>query len=128
LKNSLDEAGPRQWEQAAQLYSAERGKEAEALVTLSASFDGNFFQFVLPLILDGIFSNLLPQVFAVNAIRMLQSEEMKFTEVVARKRQDRILQGVLILLLLWVFGQIFIGVFGQVAQFFPGFSVKWPSW
>jgi len=99
LKDSLDKAGPR-WTTAAEIYSAERGKEAEALVTLSASFDGNFFQFVLPLILDGIFSNLFPQVFAVNSIRMLQSEEFTFTQVVARKLQDRILQAIAIFLVL----------------------------
>ncbi|CAK0858772.1 unnamed protein product [Prorocentrum cordatum] len=46
------------------------------------------------------FSSLLPQIFSVNAIRMLQNEEYSFTEVAAIKRRDRLLQAVVVLLAL----------------------------
>eukprot|EP00854_Cymbomonas_tetramitiformis_P009139 gene9139-10832_t len=64
----------------AEEYSKRRGKEAKALVEMSRQFDGDFLEFVLPLILDGIFSKIAPSIFAPNAIRMLQNEQYLFTQ------------------------------------------------
>lgn len=77
-------------------FSSRRAKDIETLVTLSASLDKpglqGLFGFVFPLILDGIFHKLAPQVFAQNVIAMLQRDDMTFQEVAERKRIDRIAQ------------------------------------
>lgn len=50
------------------------------------------FTFLIPIILDGIFHKLAPQIFAQNVIAMLQREDMTFQEVAERKRKDRAAQ------------------------------------
>jgi hypothetical protein len=52
--------------------------------------------FVLPLILDGIFHKLAPQLFAPNTIAFLQKEGVTFSEVARVKRRDRALQLVVV--------------------------------
>lgn len=77
---------------ALKLFSARRGKEAEALVSISRRLDGGFLTFVLPLILDKILSEKLPRIFAPNTITLLQNENLLFTQVRNRKRLDRVMQ------------------------------------
>lgn len=78
------------------LYSRRRARDAEALVSLSSSFDGGFMRFVFPLIVDGIFHKAAPQVFAPNTIQLMQREEHSFTWVRWRKRADRVLQALVV--------------------------------
>mmetsp|Transcript_4145 Transcript_4145/g.13102 ORF Transcript_4145/g.13102 Transcript_4145/m.13102 type:complete len:103 (+) Transcript_4145:1696-2004(+) len=59
---------------------------------MSRSFDGGFMTFVLPLIVDGIFHKAMPWLFAPNSIQLLQTEEFSFSQVMWRKRRDRVLQ------------------------------------
>lgn len=80
------------WPEALGAYSASRAEDAKALVDISRSFDGGFLTFVLPLILDGIFSKLAPGVFMPNTIQMTQKYDWRFSEVARRKRRDRTLQ------------------------------------
>lgn len=79
---------------AVQDFSTLRSADIETLVRVSHSLDrpglGGILTFLIPIILDGIFSNIFPQVFAPNVISMLQNEEVTFQEAVERKRWDRI--------------------------------------
>jgi len=74
-------------------YSKRQAGEAAALVRMSRDLDRpgvwGAFTFVIPLILDSIFSGLLPNVFTPNVIAMLQRPEYTFTQVAERKRLDR---------------------------------------
>lgn len=85
-------AGSGKWTEALADYSKRRAEDAKALVDISRSFDGGFLTFVLPLILDGIFSKLLPNVFMPNTIQMTQKYDWRFSQVAKRKRRDRALQ------------------------------------
>ena len=71
-----------------------RAKESMSLVKLSRELDRpgklGVLTFLLPIILDGIFHNMLPKVFAPNTITMLQNEKITFTGVGRRKRMDRL--------------------------------------
>ena len=82
---------------ALEAYSKRHAQDAKSLVTMSRSFDGGFLTFVLPIILDGIFSKLLPAVFSTNGIRMLQRTDITFSQAAAIKRRDRALQAVVLL-------------------------------
>ncbi|KAL3919443.1 MAG: hypothetical protein SGILL_003749, partial [Bacillariaceae sp.] len=77
-------------------FSTMRSPDIEKLVKVSHSLDRpgveGVFTFLIPIILDGIFSKILPQVFQPNIISMLQNEEITFQEAAARKQQDRVLQ------------------------------------
>lgn len=48
------------------------------------------FYFLIPVILDGIFQKLAPQIFQPNIISLIQNEEYTFQEAVNRKQKDRI--------------------------------------
>ncbi|KAG7339776.1 FAD binding protein [Nitzschia inconspicua] len=80
--------------QAIQDFSTVRSPDIKVLVEVSHSLDGRGLQgivfFLIPIILDGIFFKVFPQVFAPNIISMLQNEEITFQEAVTRKRMDRI--------------------------------------
>ncbi|EKX46622.1 hypothetical protein GUITHDRAFT_70296 [Guillardia theta CCMP2712] len=93
-------------------FSSIRAGEAKALVQISRGFDRpglkGFFSFILPIILDGIFNKLAPQVFGQNTISMLQQEGMTFQGVRDRKRRDRVLQ-------VLVLGTIFFTIFKVVS-------------
>jgi len=86
------------------IYSNIRAKEARALVEISRKLDGGFLTFILPLILDSLFSKALPQLFSPNTISLLQSENLTFTQVQNKKRRDRVLQCVAVAV---AFGAIF---------------------
>jgi kynurenine 3-monooxygenase len=81
---------------AIQEFSKHRAVESKTLVTISRDLDRpgilGFVVFVLPIILDGIFSKLAPKLFAPNIITMLQKDKLTFQQVARRKRLDRFLQ------------------------------------
>lgn len=81
---------------ALQHYSRTHAKNAQALVRMSRQADGGFVQFVLPIILDSLFSKALPRVFSPSTIRMLQRADLSFSQVAGIKRRDRALQVALI--------------------------------
>jgi NADH dehydrogenase FAD-containing subunit len=66
------------------------------LVTISRELDRpgklGAITFIIPIILDAIFSKIAPKVFAPNIITMLQKDDMTFQQVARRKRIDRLLQ------------------------------------
>ena len=75
-------------------YSDRRASDIKTLVVISHSLDRpgplGMARFLIPVILDGIFRGLLPQIFAPNIINMLQNEELTFEEAAQRKLYDRI--------------------------------------
>ena len=77
-------------------FSRERKGEAAALVKISRGLDRpgllGFVSFIFPLILDGIFHNLMPSIIRPNVIAMLQRTDYDFRGVARRKRQDRAVQ------------------------------------
>jgi kynurenine 3-monooxygenase len=106
LKRSLIEHGNNDWTSAVRSFSQRRAPEAKSLVRISRELDRpgrmGFVTFVLPLILDSIFHRLAPAIFTPNTISMLQKEGYAFSRVAWRKRQDRILQ----LLILGLIGSL----------------------
>ena len=92
LEEAIDET--KSIPEAVHLFSKKRAKESESLVKISRELDRpgklGFLTFILPLILDSIFSKILPKVFAPNTISMLQKEGITFTGVRRRKRFDRL--------------------------------------
>ena len=85
-------------------FSAKRTPNIEKLVQISHSLDrpgvSGVFTFLIPVILDGIFHKLAPQLFAPNIIAMIQNEEVTFLEAAQRKRLDRVAQLAIIMGLL----------------------------
>lgn len=77
-------------------FSRRRAMDSMKLVTISRELDRpgtlGAVTFIIPIILDAIFSKLAPKIFAPNIITMLQKEDMTFQQVARRKRIDRILQ------------------------------------
>ena len=82
--------------QAVRLFSKRRAKDSETLVRISRELDRpgtlGTITFIIPIILDAIFSKIAPKIFAPNIITMLQKDDMTFEQVARRKRLDRILQ------------------------------------
>ena len=66
-------------------FSRQRAGEAKALVQISREFDRpgfvGFLTFILPLILDGVFSGIAPKIFSPNTIAMLQRDGLTFQQV-----------------------------------------------
>jgi hypothetical protein len=77
-------------------FSRQRAPETETLVRISRDLDRpgilGFVVFILPIIMDGIFGKLLPQIFKPNIITMLQNDSYTFRRAARRKRLDRLLQ------------------------------------
>jgi len=90
------------------LFSARRGEQAVALVSMQRGLDrpgiGSFVFFILPIILDSIFNKALPAVFKPALQTCMQQAGTEFTEIRTRKRIDRALQ-------VAVIGGIFAGLF-----------------
>jgi kynurenine 3-monooxygenase len=82
--------------QAVPLFSKRRAADAEALVTISRNMDrpGKLFyvNFLIPLILDGIFSKIAPRIFSPNMFGMFQRQDIGFKQIQRKKRIDRSLQ------------------------------------
>jgi len=102
-------------------YSKNRAKDAEALVTLSRSFDGGFLTFVLPLIVDSMFHKIAPWLFMPNTIQMLQKEDWSFSDIQRRKWIDRFMQGAVISS---AFAALFAGVCNVARQFVVPLAMK----
>lgn len=81
---------------AVKLFSDRRAGDCEALVTISRNMDrsGKLFyvNFLLPLILDGIFHKLAPKVFGPNIFAMFKRPNITFQQIRRKKRLDRALQ------------------------------------
>lgn len=94
LSNCIDETSD--MKAAVHEFSKRRARDSMKLVTISRELDRpgklGAITFIIPIILDAIFSKLAPKIFAPNIITMLQKDDMTFQEVARRKRQDRILQ------------------------------------
>ena len=73
-------------------YSRDRAKQAKAMVQMSKTLDGGIFNFIIPLVVDSILHKKLPLIFAPNTITLLQNEKLSFTQVLWRKRLDRVVQ------------------------------------
>jgi hypothetical protein len=77
-------------------FSNKRAPDIETLVRVSHNLDRpglpGVFTFLVPIIMDAIFSKLAPRIFKPNVIAMLQDEEITFQEAAMRKRLDRIVQ------------------------------------
>jgi kynurenine 3-monooxygenase len=120
LSDVFDEAGA-DFGAVARLYSKKRAKEAKSLVRLSRELDRpgglGFLTFILPLILDSLFFNLAPNLFAPNMIRMLQREKYTFTEVARRKRIDRMMQ------VLCIGAVVSVGYYGLALLFASRFAL-----
>jgi kynurenine 3-monooxygenase len=95
LGQCIESSGPN-FKDAISTFSDTRAPEVATLVQISHDLDRpgalGTVRFLVPIILDGIFSKLLPSVFAPNIIRMIQSEEITFKEAASRKRLDRVRQ------------------------------------
>jgi 2-polyprenyl-6-methoxyphenol hydroxylase-like FAD-dependent oxidoreductase len=73
-------------------YSSLRAKDTEAIVQMSVKFDGGFFSFVLPLIVDSVMHKALPFLFSPNSLAAIQNPKLKYSQIRRRKRFDRVLQ------------------------------------
>jgi kynurenine 3-monooxygenase len=89
-------------------FSDRRSPDIETLVRISHDLDrpglAGTFSFLIPIILDGIFSKVAPDVFAPNVISLLQDEELTFQDAARRKRSDRVGQIIVlstVLVLVW---------------------------
>lgn len=94
LSDCIDET--ENMKQAVHLFSKRRAKDSETLVRISRELDRpgtlGTITFIIPIILDAIFSKIAPKIFAPNIITMLQKDDMTFEQVARRKRLDRIVQ------------------------------------
>ena len=82
--------------EAVQEFTNRRAADSEVLVRISRELDRpgtlGLFTFLIPIIMDAIFSKAAPQVFSPNTITMLQRDDITFQEVATKKRLDRFLQ------------------------------------
>uniref|UniRef100_A0A7S1BDM1 FAD-binding domain-containing protein n=1 Tax=Corethron hystrix TaxID=216773 RepID=A0A7S1BDM1_9STRA len=94
LSDAIDET--ESVKDAIQDFSKRRAKDSKTIVRISRDLDRpgtlGVFTFVIPIILDAIFSKIAPKVFAPNMISMVQREDMTFENIGKRKRMDRFLQ------------------------------------
>ncbi|KAG7369206.1 kynurenine 3-monooxygenase [Nitzschia inconspicua] len=85
---------------AVQTFSDRRSGDAQALVTISRNMDrpGKLFlvNFLIPIILDGIFHKLAPKIFGPNIFGMFQMKGIGFKQIQRKKRLDRTLQLVIL--------------------------------
>ena len=97
--------------EAVSTFSKRRSPEIEKLVQVSQSLDKpgikGVFSFLIPVILDGIFHKLAPQIFGPNIISMLQREDMTFIEAIDQKDRERKMQyfflgSLLLSVILWI--------------------------
>lgn len=86
--------------EAIHLFSKKRAKEAEVLVKLSRGLDHpgtlGTLRFIVPLIVDSIFHNIAPWLFAPNTLAMFQKEGITFVGIRRRKLIDRLGQSVVL--------------------------------
>ena len=106
--------------EAVKQFSKMRAGEAKALVRISRDLDRpgfvGFVTFILPLILDSIFSKAAPKLFKPNIIAMLQRDNLSFQQVARRKRIDRLNQFLLIASTLALTSRMAILTLGGLAK------------
>ena len=95
-------------------YSSQHKENCAALVRMSRSFDGGFLTFVLPIILDSIFSKIFPKLFGPISIRMLQQHELPFGKASFIKRRDRALQVAILSAVLYAIVRLFRWTIGKL--------------
>ena len=92
LKQSLESTSS--IKDATRTFSERRADESRALVQISRELDRpgvlGAFTFVIPLILDSIFSKAVPGLFSPNMISMLQRRDQSFVALQRRKRIERL--------------------------------------
>lgn len=102
------------------LYSARRGEQAMALVSMQRGLDrpgvGAFVFFILPIILDSIFNRAFPALFKPALQTCMQQAGTEFTEIRTRKWIDRAMQTAVI-------GGVFAGVFSAGGAVIGAISV-----
>jgi kynurenine 3-monooxygenase len=105
------EKSPDDWTKAIHAFSEARTPDMKTLVETSRDLDRpgviGIFTFLIPIILDGIFFKLMPQVFEPNIIALMQNEEYTFQGAVRRKQQDRAGQLFILGTFLYVVGVTF---------------------
>lgn len=88
------DASPNNLTQAIWNFSAIRTPDVGTLVQTSRDLDRpgmlGVLYFLIPVILDGIFQKVAPQIFQPNIISLIQNEEYTFQQAVERKQQDRV--------------------------------------
>lgn len=81
---------------AVKMFSDRRSGDAEALVRISRKLDSKgklfFVNFILPLILDGVFHKMAPKIFGPNIFGMFQKKGIGFKVIQRKKRLDRAMQ------------------------------------
>lgn len=118
------EESPDDWTSAIYSFSKQRTPEMTTLVETSHDLDrpglpGVFF-FLIPIILDGIFFKLAPQVFQPNIISLLQNEECTFQGAVRRKQLDRTGQLLILGTVFYLMGSAVVTIAGFVGDLFGG--------
>ena len=102
---------PDDWTKAIYSFSERRTVDMKTMVQTSHDLDqpgiGGVFAFLIPIIMDGIFFKLAPQVFQPNIISLMQNEEYTFQEAVQRKQRDRAGQVVILATFLYLMGLSF---------------------
>ncbi|KAJ1485145.1 hypothetical protein T484DRAFT_1893076 [Baffinella frigidus] len=95
LRRALD-ASPGDRATAFRAYSKERGPDAVAIVEMSQKMDrpgtAGFLSFILPLIVDSTFKKYLPGLFTGTTTSSLQNPGRRPSELVMRKRFERVAQ------------------------------------
>jgi len=119
LDNTNDDIG-----KALILYSKMRAKDAKALVHMSKRLDGGFLVFVLPLLLDSVFHRLLPIVFSPNTISFLQNDKYRFSDILNKKRFDRLMQMIIITMIMMIIGNGIKSMLTAISMIIKFFSLK----
>lgn len=101
-------------------FTKQRAEESKRLVTISRDLDRpgkiGFVTFLLPIILDSIFSKMFPKLFTPNIIAMLQREDYTFRRVARRKRVERVAQTLIILSALGTMGMAAKAIMQVIAR------------
>jgi len=126
LGTCLDEAAE-DLPTALQLYSRKRAQEAKALVEMSRHLDHpgflQFLTFILPLIVDSVFSKIAPFLFAPSLLQLMQNKDLTYTQVRRRKWMDRVMQTAVFAAALCAFVAAFKLVFGEALKILARFWV-----
>mmetsp|Transcript_37247 Transcript_37247/g.105094 ORF Transcript_37247/g.105094 Transcript_37247/m.105094 type:complete len:458 (+) Transcript_37247:47-1420(+) len=122
LQRSL-RASEHRLEAALPAFSRSHKGDAHSLVRMSRRFDtGGFVGFVLPIILDGVFSKAAPWLFGPNNIRLMQNNDLRFSEIARKKLLDRILQVSIIGGLIAVVCKLAHMLFGSASRYLASFG------
>lgn len=114
------DVSPQNLTQAIWNFSAIRTPDVELLVQISRDLDRpgplGALYFLIPVILDGIFQKLAPQVFKPNIISLIQNEEYTFRQAFQRKQKDRFGQLLIVGTILYSMGIVSTKAIGYAHQ------------